>query len=47
MHYIVRPNYLPALFYMHANLQDAKKDEACRKAYRYLASLHEVSNEIW
>ena len=23
-------------------LQDAKKDEACRKAYKYLASLHEV-----
>ena len=22
--------------------QDAKKDEACRKAYKYLASLHEV-----
>ncbi|CAB4015748.1 coiled-coil domain-containing 22 homolog, partial [Paramuricea clavata] len=26
--------------------KDAKKDEACRKAYRYLASLHENCEEL-
>ncbi len=34
--------YHDVLFFINSFSQDAKKDEAVRKAYKFLAALHEV-----